>query len=161
MPKPKKVDGRVIWDRIKLEAAFADLPGDDEENIVDFLSQGNHRRNRSFAMTDTYPSLSSYTDRHGKLRWRYRTKERMVSLPAPDQPGFEEAYQAAVEGRKINKAPVVKMPGAALPGTFGAAFQRLRISVKWLALDEAHFFGCKSMVYETVGKSSQQNVNQK
>lgn len=44
MPKPKKVDGRVIWDRIKLEAAFADLPGDDEENIVDFLLQGNHRR---------------------------------------------------------------------------------------------------------------------
>ena len=44
MPKPKKVDGRVIWDRIKLEAAFADLPGDDEENIVDFLLQGNHRK---------------------------------------------------------------------------------------------------------------------
>ncbi|NGO54300.1 tyrosine-type recombinase/integrase [Allomesorhizobium camelthorni] len=88
-------------------------------------------------MTDKYPGLSSYTDRHGKLRWRYRTKERVVSLPAPDQPGFEEAYQAAVEGRKINKAPVVKMPGAALPGTFGAAFQRLKVSVKWLALDEA------------------------
>lgn len=44
MPKPKKVDGRVIWDRIKLEAAFADLPGDDDENIVDVLLQGNHRR---------------------------------------------------------------------------------------------------------------------
>ncbi|WP_457103605.1 hypothetical protein [Mesorhizobium sp. URHB0026] len=44
MPKPKKVDGRVIWDRIKLEAAFADLLGDDEENIVDFLLQGNHRK---------------------------------------------------------------------------------------------------------------------
>ncbi|MDG4907033.1 hypothetical protein P9228_11390 [Mesorhizobium sp. WSM4898] len=43
MPKPKKVDGRVIWDRLKLEAAF-ELPGDDEENIVDFLLQGNHRR---------------------------------------------------------------------------------------------------------------------
>ena len=44
MPKPKKVDGRVIWDRLKLEAAFGELPGDDEENIVDFLLQGNHRR---------------------------------------------------------------------------------------------------------------------
>src|SRR4051812_3575622 len=44
MPKPKKVDGRVIWDRLKLEAAFAELPGDDDENIVDFLLQGNHRR---------------------------------------------------------------------------------------------------------------------
>ena len=44
MPKPKKVDGRVIWDRLKLEAAFAELSGDDDENIVDFLLQGNHRR---------------------------------------------------------------------------------------------------------------------
>ncbi len=88
-------------------------------------------------MTDKYPGLSSYTDRHGKLRWRYRTKERVVSLPAPNQPGFKDAYQAAVEGRKVPKAPVVQMPGAALPGTFGAAFQRLKISVKWLALDEA------------------------
>lgn len=60
----------------------------------------------------------------------------MLSLPAPNQAGFKEAYQAAVEGRKVPKAPVV-MPGAALPGTFGAAFQRLKISVKWLALDEA------------------------
>ncbi|TIW69654.1 MAG: integrase, partial [Mesorhizobium sp.] len=88
-------------------------------------------------MTDKYPGLSSYTDRHGKLRWRYRTKERVVSLPAPNQPGFKDAYKAAVEGRKVPKAPVVQMPGAALPGTFGAAFQRLKISVKWLALDEA------------------------
>ncbi|MER8765472.1 MULTISPECIES: hypothetical protein [unclassified Mesorhizobium] len=44
MPKPKKVDGRVIWDRLKLEAAFTELHGDDDENIVDFLLQGNHRR---------------------------------------------------------------------------------------------------------------------
>jgi predicted DNA-binding transcriptional regulator AlpA len=43
MPKPKKVDGRVIWDRLKIEAAFAELTGDDDENIVDFLMQGNHR----------------------------------------------------------------------------------------------------------------------
>lgn len=69
--------------------------------------------------------------------WRYRTKERLVSLPTPNQPGFKDADQAAVEGRKVPKATVVQMPGAALPGTFGAAFQRLKISVKWLALDEA------------------------
>jgi predicted DNA-binding transcriptional regulator AlpA len=25
MPKPKRIDGRVIWDRIKLDAAFAAL----------------------------------------------------------------------------------------------------------------------------------------
>lgn len=44
MPRPKRVDGRVIWDRVKLEVAFADLPGDEEENVVDFLLQAKHRR---------------------------------------------------------------------------------------------------------------------
>ena len=28
MPKPKRIDGRVVWDRIKLDEAFAAL--DDE-----------------------------------------------------------------------------------------------------------------------------------
>ncbi|WP_189343223.1 MULTISPECIES: hypothetical protein [unclassified Mesorhizobium] len=73
-------------------------------------------------MSDKYPGLSSYTDRHGKLRWRYRTKDRVVSLPAPNQPGFKDAYQAAVAGRKVPKAPVVQLPGAALPGSCGVDF---------------------------------------
>lgn len=29
MPKPKRVDGCVIWDRMRLDAAFDDLPGED------------------------------------------------------------------------------------------------------------------------------------
>jgi predicted DNA-binding transcriptional regulator AlpA len=28
MPRPKRVDGRVIWDRVRLDAAFSDLPDD-------------------------------------------------------------------------------------------------------------------------------------
>jgi predicted DNA-binding transcriptional regulator AlpA len=36
MPKPKRVDGCVIWDRRRLDAAFDDLPGDEER---DSLSQ--------------------------------------------------------------------------------------------------------------------------
>jgi predicted DNA-binding transcriptional regulator AlpA len=30
MPKPKRVDGCVVWDRYRLDAAFDELPGDDE-----------------------------------------------------------------------------------------------------------------------------------
>lgn len=33
MPRPKKIDGRVIWDRIALDAAFSDLPS--EGNRID------------------------------------------------------------------------------------------------------------------------------
>ena len=32
MPKPKRIDGRNVWDRLKLDAAFANLPGDEESD---------------------------------------------------------------------------------------------------------------------------------
>lgn len=35
MPRPKRVDGRVIWDRLKLDAAFSDLPDDNKANPLD------------------------------------------------------------------------------------------------------------------------------
>ncbi|CDN92507.1 helix-turn-helix transcriptional regulator [Agrobacterium tumefaciens] len=36
MPKPKRIDGRTVWDRISLDAAFTDLP-DDGGNRIDKL----------------------------------------------------------------------------------------------------------------------------
>jgi predicted DNA-binding transcriptional regulator AlpA len=36
MPKPKRVDGRVLWDRLRLDAAFTDLP-EDGGNKIDQL----------------------------------------------------------------------------------------------------------------------------
>lgn len=35
MPKPKKIDGRVIWDRLRIEAAFTDLPEERALNPLD------------------------------------------------------------------------------------------------------------------------------
>jgi excisionase family DNA binding protein len=35
MPRPKRVDGRVIWDRLRVEAAFTDLPDDAKVNYFD------------------------------------------------------------------------------------------------------------------------------
>lgn len=35
MPRPKRVDGRVIWDRIALDAAFTDLPDEKPVNQFD------------------------------------------------------------------------------------------------------------------------------
>ncbi len=35
MPRPKRVDGRVIWDRLRIEAAFTDLPEDKQVNPLD------------------------------------------------------------------------------------------------------------------------------
>ncbi len=45
------------------------------------------------------PGLSSFLDRHGRRRWRYRARGRTVSLTGkPGDPGFLAAYQAAVSG---------------------------------------------------------------
>ena len=42
MPRPKRVDGRVIWDRLKIEAAFSDLPEDNKANPLDrILDRGS------------------------------------------------------------------------------------------------------------------------
>jgi excisionase family DNA binding protein len=35
MPRPMRVGKRVIWDRLKLDAAFADLDEDSSENAID------------------------------------------------------------------------------------------------------------------------------
>jgi len=35
MPRPKRIDGRVVWDRLRIEAAFTDLPEDKVRNPLD------------------------------------------------------------------------------------------------------------------------------
>lgn len=35
MPRPKRIDGRVVWDRLRVEASFSDLPDDDRDNPFD------------------------------------------------------------------------------------------------------------------------------
>lgn len=35
MPRPVRVGKRAIWDRLKIDAAFADLDAEDRENQVD------------------------------------------------------------------------------------------------------------------------------
>ncbi len=35
MPRPKRIDGRVVWDRLRLEAAFTDLSEDKVRNPLD------------------------------------------------------------------------------------------------------------------------------
>lgn len=37
MPRPKRIDGRTVWDRMQLDAAFMALPGDGDANEWDGL----------------------------------------------------------------------------------------------------------------------------
>ncbi|TAA50914.1 tyrosine-type recombinase/integrase [Shinella sp. JR1-6] len=89
-------------------------------------------------MEENRPYLSSFTDRHGTTRWRYRRGKTTISLKGfPGDTAFEEAYQAAIEGRTPRTAAVVAMPGAAMPGTFRAAWAKVKRTPEWLSLDAA------------------------
>ena len=80
------------------------------------------------------PFVSSYRDRHGKQRWRYR--RRGVSVALPGQPGeesFEAAYSAALEGRRAT-AEVVRHPNHALPRTLKAAWRLHVRGLEWQGL---------------------------
>ena len=35
MPQPKRIDGRTVWDKLKVDAAFAALPEENEANPWD------------------------------------------------------------------------------------------------------------------------------
>lgn len=80
-------------------------------------------------MSDLYPGTSSFKDRHGRVRWRFRHAGKSVSLPgAPGEPDFEAAYLAAVEGRPPpprQTARVIPHPSKVAPRTLAAAWARV------------------------------------
>ena len=39
MPRPKRIDGRVVWDRYALDAAFTELP-ENHVNLIDAAMNG-------------------------------------------------------------------------------------------------------------------------
>lgn len=87
---------------------------------------------------DKRPYLSSFYDRHGSLRWRFRRAGKTISLTGqPGDPEFEERYAAALEGREPRIARVVGMPGATPPESFKAAWRKVLRSPEWLAHDPA------------------------
>lgn len=39
MPRPKRIDGRTVWDRIALDAAFSELPFESGNRIDELLKR--------------------------------------------------------------------------------------------------------------------------
>lgn len=86
-----------------------------------------------------YPGISSYEDRHGKPRWRFRKSGHApVNLPGnPHSPEFDTAYQAAIYGQPLaRKGQLVRLPTAALPESLRAAYVLLRKTPAWDKLDD-------------------------
>ncbi|WP_173043703.1 tyrosine-type recombinase/integrase [Bosea sp. ANAM02] len=88
-------------------------------------------------MRDEYPNAGRYKDRHGRWRWRFRRAGKTISLPhEPGHPEFEEAYDAAIEGREPRSAEVVMLPHASVPRSLKAAWRMVPTSLpEWGRLD--------------------------
>lgn len=82
------------------------------------------------------PFLSSYEDRHGKRRWRYRRKGKTVTLRGqPGEEAFEAAYSAALDGLPVKTtARVIRYPNNTLPRTLKAAWRLHVRGLEWQGL---------------------------
>lgn len=81
-----------------------------------------------------YPGVSSMTDRHGKIRWRYRKYGRKDEM-MPGEPHsieFDARYEEIITGRP----KVVKLPGMGHPHSLKAAYRLLKKTPEWLSLDD-------------------------
>lgn len=83
---------------------------------------------------DKPPFTTSYQDRHGRTRWRFRYRGRQHELPGqPGEPAFEAAYAAAVEQRPARKATVARLP-LVQPRSLRAAWLGLQRAAEWKRL---------------------------
>lgn len=84
------------------------------------------------AKHEDFPGASSYKDRHGKERWRYRRGKRQTKLEG--QPGdaqFEWSYNDAVAGRKYEPRPHAVVQGLIKPRSFEDAWRRYKKYDDW------------------------------
>ena len=46
MPKPKRIDGRTVWDRIAIYAAFSELPSEGGNRMDDIMNRAREGKRR-------------------------------------------------------------------------------------------------------------------
>lgn len=84
-------------------------------------------------MPDARPYLSSFEDRTGTIRWRFRRGTKSAYLKgSPGEPAFEAEYEALIAGTAPRKAEVHGLPGAAVPRSFRAAWRIAQRDPQWL-----------------------------
>jgi integrase len=85
-----------------------------------------------------YPNASSFEDRHGVTRWRFRRNGKTKALPGqPGDPEFIAAYDAAINGRMVKKATVIRLSSSVDPGSFRDAWRKVKQTASWIAHDDA------------------------
>jgi integrase len=83
-----------------------------------------------------HPGASSYIDRTGKPRWRFRRDGKSTPLPYyPGHPEFEAAYRALAPEAGMRRAVVVEHPGRCTPGSLRDAWLRSTRTSHWQHLE--------------------------
>lgn len=83
------------------------------------------------ATHEDYPGASSFTDRNGTTRWRFRHAGRTVSLRGqPGEPEFDAAYWAARSGQ-ARPARVSALPERNAARTMADAWARWKKTESW------------------------------
>jgi len=84
-----------------------------------------------------YPGVTSYRDRHGRTRWRFRSAGKTVALPGqPGEPAFEEAARRAVMGLPAKPRPA-GLHTAIRPRSMRHGWTLVTRSADWQALSPA------------------------
>ena len=79
MPSPKRINARVVWDRLELDEAFAALPSNDTPG-----TRGTKTRLRRVQQHAHPVQAHRYRDRHGNIRIYARVPgRRKVRIRAP------------------------------------------------------------------------------
>lgn len=83
-------------------------------------------------MSDLPPNVRPVSDRHGKIRYRFRRKG-YASAYLAGEPGtaeFHRSYAAIIEGKRIEPQPV-KSPRKVAPHSLDDLFARMKAGTKW------------------------------
>lgn len=101
---------------------------------------GSAAKRRSLPrVSDDFPNASSFEDRHGKVRWRYRRRGKTFSLHGrPGDPEFKASYDAAIRGEKYKPPRVVAHPASTIAKSLRAGWRIVTTRTEeWKALDPA------------------------
>lgn len=116
MPKPKRVDGCVIWDRLQLEAAFDDLPAENEFNEWDDVIADPVDRKKQ-GIDDSGSSKPQDQVRSG----RFLAGGIEISDPQLVEKYRASGWRIYEEGEweeLVRKSPLTKLEHRALEGYF-------------------------------------------
>ena len=106
-----------------------------------------------------YENVSSYKDRHGKTRWRYRNGSVEKSLPGePHTPLFDKTHSDIKNNRTSSKADIALVKNGIRLRSLGHAWRLVMKTPEWKRLGDASKYKgvrlAEEFLHSTVGEET-------